>query len=399
MIRMADDQEPVRRWDFDRVFRLTVMIAGILGVFWLLRVLSDVLIPFAIALLLAYLLSPIVKALQTRFGGRRGPAVFVAVFGAFVCCSGLLIVVVPIVLNEFHAFGGQIRQADFLQELSDGPGLADQVQEQQESIARSYRAFRDRQPEWLRTALDDAVAGLSSELTPERISGLLTNLGTRIAPGLLGLVSGVVSFLLGLTVIIVILLYLVFILMDYDRVTNRWPDLLPPTYRSAVVLFVDEFSLAMRRYFRGQLLVAITVGILFAVGFKLIGLRMGILLGLFVGLLNMVPYLQIVGLVPALVLGLFRALETGSSVVESLLLVLLVFAVVQTIQDGLVAPRIIGKVTGLRPIAVLLGVFVWGKLLGFLGLVLAIPLTCLGIAYYSRFVLGKLDAKVIEQQT
>ena len=100
-----------------------------------------------------------------------------------------------------------------------------------------------------------------------------------------------------------------------------------------------------------------------------------------------------------MVLGLFRALETGSSVVESLLLVLLVFAVVQTIQDGLVAPRIIGKVTGLRPIAVLLGVFVWGKLLGFLGLVLAIPLTCLGIAYYSRFVLGKLDAKVIEQQT
>ena len=77
----------------------------------------------------------------------------------------------------------------------------------------------------------------------------------------------------------------------------------------------------------------------------------------------------------------------------SVVLVLLVFAVVQVIQDAILTPRIMGKTTGLRPVAILLGVFIWGKLLGFLGLLLAIPLTCLGVAYYQRVVLGREDAQ------
>lgn len=398
MVLMSDEDTPVRRWDFDRVFRLALVVAGVLGLVWLLRFLSDVLIPFALALLLAYLLNPIVNVLEARLGGRRGPAVFLTLFGAFVVVTALLLIIVPATVKEFHAFGEQIQQLGFVQELRQGPALADQVKGGRESIAETYGAFRDRQPEWLQEMLDRAVAGLSEQLSGERVSEVLTNLAKRIAPGLLGLVSGAVSFLLGLTGIIVVLLYLIFILLDYERVTSRWPDLLPPPYKDAILQFVDEFSLAMKRYFRGQFLVAAAVGILFAIGFKLIGLRMGILLGLFVGLLNMVPYLQIVGLVPALGLGLFRALESGSGVIGSLLLVLLVFAVVQTIQDTLLTPRILGKVTGLRPVVILLGIFIWGKLLGFLGLVLAIPLTCLGIAYYARFVLGRLDAKVIKEK-
>ena len=114
-------------------------------------------------------------------------------------------------------------------------------------------------------------------------------------------------------------------------------------------------------------------------------------LGLFVGLLNMVPYLQTIGLVPGLLLALVRSVEQDSSFAVSILLVLLVFAVAQLIQDTLLTPRIMGRATGLRPVAILLGVFIWGKLLGFLGLLLAIPLTCLGIAYYERYVLQRSD--------
>lgn len=395
MVFMTDSETPVRRWDFDRVFRLALVVAGVLGLVCLLRFLSDVLIPFAVALLLAYLLNPIVNALESRFGGRRGPAVLTTVVGVLVVCAALLTFFIPMIAREFYGFGEQIQQLGFVQELSDGAPLANQVQDGQESLAQAYRTFRDHQPEWLRNALDSAVAGLATELSADRMSAHLARLAGRIAPGLLGLVSGALSFLLGLTVIIVVLLYLIFILMDYERVITRWPELLPPSYKEPVLRFVDEFSLAMRCYFRGQFVVACVVGILFAIGFKLIDLRMGILLGLLVGLLNMVPYLQIAGMVPALLLGLFRALEHGSSVIGSLILVLLVFAVVQVIQDGLITPRVMGKVTGLRPIAILLGIFIWGKIFGFLGLVLAIPLTCLGLAYYSRFVLGKLDAKVV----
>ena len=100
----------------------------------------------------------------------------------------------------------------------------------------------------------------------------------------------------------------------------------------------------------------------------------------------------------AAVLAALRAVEGDGSFLVSVLLTLLVFAVVQVIQDSLITPRVMGKATGLRPVAILLGVFVWGKLLGFLGLLLAIPLTCLGIAYYRRYVLpndpvpGRLSA-------
>jgi predicted PurR-regulated permease PerM len=153
----------------------------------------------------------------------------------------------------------------------------------------------------------------------------------------------------------------------------------------------------MRRYFRGQALIALSVGVLFVIGFSIIGLRMAVVLGLFIGMLNMIPYLQTVGLVPALLLAIVRAIERDGSLLVSAVLVLAVFAIVQTIQDTLLTPKIMGKTTGLKPVAILLGVFIWGKLLGFLGVLLAIPLTCLVSAYYRRFVLGgeRLEPEVL----
>jgi len=129
------------------------------------------------------------------------------------------------------------------------------------------------------------------------------------------------------------------------------------------------------------------MGALFSGGFWAMDMPMAVPLGLFIGLLNMVPYLQFVGLLPTIVLAGLRAVELDRSFAISLLLAGTVFAVAQVIQDALIVPRIMGKATGLKPVAILLGVFIWGKLLGFLGLLMAIPLTCLGIAYYRRFVL------------
>jgi len=179
----------------------------------------------------------------------------------------------------------------------------------------------------------------------------------------------------------------VFLLLDYPEYARTWSTFLPPPYRDTIVDFLAQFDIALRRYLRGQSVVALIVGALFAGGFVLIGLPMAIPLGLFVGLLNMVPYLQTVGLVPAILLAGLQAVEGDASFAVSVALTLAVFGVIQIIQDALITPRILGDATGLRPLAILLGVFIWGKLLGFLGLMLAIPLTCLGIAYYRRFVL------------
>ena len=215
----------------------------------------------------------------------------------------------------------------------------------------------------------------------------LLDLAKQVALGGWSVLTFALNFFLGLTGMIVILLYLVFLLLDFPEYARRWPTFLPPQYRDAIVDFYAQFSVVMRSYFRGQAVVALLVGALFAIGFTLIGLPMAVPFGLFVGMLNMVPYLQMVGLVPGFLLAGLRTIEGDSSFLVSIGLVLLVFAVVQLIQDALITPRIMGRATGLRPVAILLGIFIWGKLLGFMGLLLAIPLTCVGIAYYQRYVL------------
>ncbi len=221
----------------------------------------------------------------------------------------------------------------------------------------------------------------------QEFRALLFDAMKRLAVGGVTVINFTVELVLGMTVLIVIMIYLVFLLLDFNEYSRAGSSLLPPRYRDGILGFLGEFKEALRRYFRGQFIVAASVGILFSIGFSIIGLPMAIPLGLFIGVLNMVPYLQIVALVPAALLALLRSIEMSSSVPASLGLVLLVFAVIQLFQDAVIVPRVMGQATGLRPVAILLGVFVWGKLLGFFGLVLAIPLTCLGIAYYHRYVL------------
>jgi predicted PurR-regulated permease PerM len=190
----------------------------------------------------------------------------------------------------------------------------------------------------------------------------------------------------------VILLYLVFLLVDFQRIQSRWGELLPEAARGQIQGFFVEFETAMSRYFRAQFVVAMLTGTMFAVGFSIIGLPLAILLGVMLGILNMVPYLQLVGLVPAVFLALFHALETGQSFWVVILLVLLVTAVAQTIQDGVLVPKIMGDAMGLPPWLILLSLSVWGKLLGVFGLVIALPATCLVLAWYRRYLAtGALD--------
>ncbi|MCK5519576.1 MAG: AI-2E family transporter, partial [Candidatus Marinimicrobia bacterium] len=183
-----------------------------------------------------------------------------------------------------------------------------------------------------------------------------------------------------------VLLYLVFILMDFDKLRNKWKSMLPPVYRDDVVNFASEFNGALHRYFRAQAAIASIVGILFAIGFEVIGLPMGVLLGLIIGLLNLVPYLQLLGLIPSFLLAIIQAIQTGGSIWGMIGLTTLIFVIVQTIQETILIPFIQRKNTGLSPAIVLLSLTIWAKVLGFLGLILAIPLTYLIHIYYMRYI-------------
>lgn len=257
-----------------------------------------------------------------------------------------------------------------------------------QTLSRSQRFGRLRDS-LAGTYIGDSIDAALRYTESDEFGGFLARMARRLALGGWSVVTFVINAVLALTGLIIILLYLVFLLLDFPEYARTWRSFLPPTYREGIVEFLVEFDTALRRYLRGQSVIALLTGGLFALGFTLIGLPMAVPLGLFMGLLNMVPYLQVVGLVPAAMLATMQSIETDRSLAASLLLTLLVFVVVQMIQDWIILPRVMGKATGLRPVLILLGVFVWGKLLGFLGVLLAIPLTCLGIAYYRRYILDR----------
>lgn len=404
------------RYTFDRVVRLVLSALVLIGVFLLMRYLSNVLLPFAAAVVLAYMLNPIVSALEKKTQGR-GLAVVLTIGGLGIVGAAMIAIIVPLMVIQIGRFQNNLTDLgkDFSASIhnagtTESPTVPeDESPEGTEQAEKTSLGLRELQEGWVAfrgnldkprserfallyehvsgTYVGDAVAHLRRYSQSDEFSQLMVRMAKNLALGGWSVVTFVVNLILGLTGLIVVALYLVFLLLDYPEYARTWRTFLPPQYRADIVDFLGQFHIALRRYLRGQAVVASIVGILMSIGFTIIGLPMAIPFGLFIGLLNMVPYLQTVAVVPAVMLAGLRAVDGGSSFVVSVALALAVMAIVQVIQDALITPRIVGKSTGLRPVAILLGVCVWGKLLGFLGLVLAIPLTCLGIAYYRRYIL------------
>ena len=160
-----------------------------------------------------------------------------------------------------------------------------------------------------------------------------------------------------------------------------------------------DIKRSMNHYFRGQSLVAFLVGALFSIGFLIVGLPMAIVLGLFIGLLNMVPYLQLVSIPVTSLLCLIYSVDNSVDFWPVFWQCMLVYIVVQAIQDLLLTPKIMGKAMGLNPAIILLSLSVWGSLLGLLGMILALPMTTLLLSYYERYVINGQDLETMEKMT
>ncbi|WP_084448660.1 AI-2E family transporter [Desulfovibrio inopinatus] len=358
------DEKP---YTFDRVVRMAIMAALLWGLVNLLSYLSDVLIPFAVALLMAYLINPLVVWVEARLGSRP-VAVFLSLVLVFGSILGLALYFVPIIMNEFSTMGRL---------MSDFVGNSEVA----------ARAARHLPPDlWASIKAFLSSDEVKSFFATDSFLSLLQATAKKLLPGLWGVISGTARLGAWVFGLFFILLYLVFLLIDFKAFKVQWKNFIPGEYREAVVEFTNAFEAGMNQYFRGQALVAGLVGVLMSIGFSIIGLPMAIVLGLFIGLLNMVPYLQIVGTVPAVFLAIVHALQSGQNLWTVLLMTGAVFGVVQLIQDAVLVPRILGKVMGMSPAMILLSLSIWGKLLGLLGLLIALPMTCLVVAYYRRIV-------------
>ena len=360
-----------RSFTFDRVVQLALFAGLAWGLVLLLDYLSDVLLPFFAGLVVAYFLDPVTNRVQHVIKQRVLAALFTLV-SITLAVSLVVWFMVPMVGNELADMGRTVSKMASNTELA--------------------QAAKEHLPENVWEELNEILKrdDVKRYLTSDGAVQMAKDTAKKLLPGVWGVLSGAANVLTFITGLLVIMLYVVFLLIDYHNMAARWRDYLPPSMRDDVSRFVEEFIQATNRYFRSQALVACCVAVLFAISFSIIGLPLAILMGIFIGLLNMVPYLQIVGTIPCLLLAGLKALEQGDNFFGALGLVLLVFGVVQLIQETVLVSRFQGEAMGLSPAIILLSISVWGKLLGFLGLILALPLTCLGLIYYRRY-LWKLE--------
>jgi predicted PurR-regulated permease PerM len=349
---------------FDSFIRGFITIIIITGIVMLLNRLSTVLLPFFLAWLIAYLLFPLVKFFQYKCKLRYRILGILCTFltvGAIL--TGLFFLMIPPVIEE------SIRVKDLL------------------FAYVSNNSYLSNIPDMLEDLIHD-------NFTKQDLKALITQEGfvdtiKQSVPKIWDVMAQSLSIASSIISLTMVALYTLFILLDYEKISSGWVELLPIRYRSFAKHLVQDVTQGMNLYFRGQGCVALCVGVLFSIGFLIIDFPMAIGLGMFIGLLNMVPYLQLLGFVPTIMLAVVKAADTGQSFWIIMLGALVVFAIVQIIQDTILTPKIMGHVMGLNSAIILLSLSIWGSLLGILGMVIALPMTTLLITYYQNYVIEK----------
>ncbi|MCM1115924.1 MAG: AI-2E family transporter [Pseudoflavonifractor sp.] len=343
--------------------RIGFTIAAVLSIVWIINILKDVLLPFCVACLIAYMMEPMVQ-FNRRLLHLKGrvTAIFVTLFESLFFFAVICYFFIPMVIDEMH----QMAQIFRVYAASQGSNVI---------------FLPDGLQDFLRRKID--FTNLADMLTVQDITAIIDSafaaIWSVISSGI-GMVAAILSWCL-------VALYVVFIMIDYENLGRGFRHMVPPRYRKTAFGIGRDIKESMNHYFRGQALVAAIVGVLFAIGFSIVGIPMGVVLGLFIGVLNLVPYLQLISIVPTTALCLVYSVGEAQPFWPIFWQCIAVYAVVQVIQDGFLTPKIMGKAMGLNPAVILLSLSVWGTLLGFIGLIIALPLTTLLLSYYDRYII------------
>ena len=325
---------------FDRFIRLAGIGLLILAVFYMVNYLSGVLLPFFIAWLFAYLLYPIVKFVEQKMRLRVRALAIIVTMAFVLSIIGLIVyLIIPPMIEQF-------------QKLYDI--LTHWMHESTHTNSIS---------EWL----SGWIANNQSQIERFFKSTDFTDTLKSAAPKLFNILGQTASIVISIVASLITLLYMFFILLDYEYLTTNWVRIFPQKNRPFWRDLMKDVEHELNNYIRGQGLVALGLGIL-------------------IGLLDLVPYLHTFALIPTAFLAMLKAADTGQSFWLIFGLAVGLFIVVQIITDMIVTPKIMGKVMGLNPAILLLSLSVWGAIFGFIGLIIALPLTTLIIAYWKRYV-------------
>ena len=360
-------------YTLDRTVRLIISVVAILGAVWLIHRLSDVLLPFCIATLIAYMFEPFVQ-FNRRLLHLKGRlvAIFITLSEAILFCAALCYFFVPMIVSEIREMSHMV-EVYATTELKV-PYIPDNVHNfLRKNIDFNQLSHMMESVDWT-AALEETLSAAWS-----------------VVSGGFAIIFAAVSWF-------IVLLYVIFIMIDYDRLSVLFRRMVPPRSRPAVFRIASDIKRSMNHYFRGQALVAFIVGVLFSIGFIIIDMPLAVVMGMFIGLLNMVPYLQLISLVPATLLCLVYSVGNATPFWPMMGQCIAVYCVVQAIQDLILTPRIMGKAMGLNPAIILLSLSIWGSLLGFIGLIIALPLTTLILSYYNEFVIDRNEDKAATRE-
>ena len=343
-----------------RFLRIVLVAIVLVAAYFVVNSLSGVLLPFAIAWLLAYMLNPLVNFVQEKMRVKyRALAIVISILVVGAVLYGLFMLVVPSIFRELYTLK-DITVAFLGRNINDG-SIPAPIMDFFREISTQY--------------------GFAELLQSSGDTGLISILAERLQVLLLGTVDIMGQVL----TICLIMLYLFFILFDFERVSQGWQPYVPQKWRGVVSKLWSDLVYGMNQYFRGQALVAFCVGVLFSIGFLIIDFPAAIAFGMFIGMLNLVPYLQAVSVLPMALLAMLKAASTGAGFWPVMVGALAVMMVVQVIQDMFLVPKIMGKRMNLHPAVILLSLSIWGHLLGVLGMIVALPMTTLLLAYLRRY--------------
>lgn len=357
----------------DRTVRIVVIVALALLLISMISAIWEVLLPFLLAGIFAYVVMPLVRFFQYKLGVRiRGLAVLLVFLLISAIITLNVVYLVPSIEQEFE------KTLEAISSYSAGRSLLEMLL-----------------PEWLLRNVKESLdfQELSALFSADNIVATSRTLWGQIN----GIVSGTLSVFSWGLVFAMGLVYFIFIMLDFEGLIHGLIRLFPKSIQQPVTDIFKEVDFYMNSYFRGQALIAMTVATLLSIGFNIIGLPMATAIGIFIGLLNFVPYMQALGILPLSLMATLMAAQTGQSVFFCFLLAFGVLMLVQILQDTLIVPRIMGQSMGMRPSLILLSLSVWGYLLGFFGMLIALPLTMSLYSIYMRYVLK--DEEYIEELT
>lgn len=329
----------------DRTLRRILILAGIALILWVLYLLKPVVVPFVAAFLIAYLFSPLVNVLH-RIGLARWLSISIVFIGIGIVVTLVMWYLVPLVWQQLMYARDSIPAGihwinyTFLPWLSDSFNLVPMEidTDQISSVVMDY---------------------VQTNYSADSIQAMLLKLAQ----------SGLNFIQIGGTIVLIPIIAFYF-LLDWDRMLDSLRRLIPRPYEKTTLNIVSECHSVLGAFVKGQFLVMVLLGVVYAVGLQLIGLEIGLIIGMIAGLCSIIPYLGFaVGIIAAVIATFF---QFGIDWWQ-LVLVGIVFMVGQAVEGYILQPFLLGDKIGLSPVAVVFAVLAGAQLAGFLGMLIALP--------------------------